>query len=138
MQQPEISIHPLIGRLRFFVHILTYRGNIRQIDTLIRSRNVVKIKCVTTLILVGAFETIEPFQGVHFCTQGVKSNERVCRTHPCWITILLIGRKMVRVLLSLLRYVFVPQVVATVSNKSLTYQLLTHYMLYHPHQFLLD
>ena len=56
----------------FFVHILAYCGKIRQIDTLIRSRNVVKIKCVTTLILVGAFETIEPKKGIHFCTHGVQ------------------------------------------------------------------
>ena len=31
---------------------MAYRGKIRQIDTLIRSRNVVIIKCVTTLILI--------------------------------------------------------------------------------------
>lgn len=41
------------------VHILAYHGKIRQIDTLIRSRNVVKIRYVTTPILMGAFETFE-------------------------------------------------------------------------------
>ena len=54
----------------FFLHILAYHGKIRQIDTLIRSRNVVKIKCVTTAILGVSFENLEPLKGVHFCTLG--------------------------------------------------------------------